>query len=35
MDETTKVIEFLNELQSLINQGLIPEELALELLDIL
>jgi len=32
MEETTKIIEFLKELNHLIIQGLIPEKLALELL---
>ena len=35
MEDIKTVIEFLNELQILIIQGLIPEDLALELLDIL
>ncbi len=35
MEDTRIVIEFLNELQTLINKGLIPEDLALELLEIL
>ncbi len=33
MEDTTNVIDFLNELQTLITQGLITEDLALELLD--
>lgn len=35
MEEIAQIIEFLNELQILINRDLIPEELASELLDIL